>query len=68
VKLDERIAKIEAILAEQEGGRRLKCKMRLFAELLLWLVATAAPVVWTYTEFLELLINRYWSLRHSLHW
>jgi hypothetical protein len=68
MELDERIAKIEAILQGEDAIARWERKGIRIAKLLLLIIALAAPVVWALFEFAMFLINRYESFKHALGW
>ena len=65
MEIDERLARIEAIIAEDHGIERLERKGLRIAKFVLLLVALAAPVVWALFEFVLFLINRFETLRHA---
>jgi len=66
VELDERLARIEAIIAEDTKIERLERKGLRIAKFLLLVIALSAPVVWALFEFVLFLINRYETLKHAL--
>lgn len=68
MELDERLARIEAIIAEDDRIRRWERKGLRIAEFLLMLIALSAPIVWALFEFTSFLINRFASFRHSVGW
>jgi hypothetical protein len=66
MELEERLSKIEAIIAEDAKIERLERKGLRIAKFLLLVIALSAPVVWALFEFVLFLINRYQTLLHSL--
>lgn len=66
MELDERLARIEAIIAEDEGISRLERKGLRITKFVLLIIALMAPITWALFEFVMFLINRYESLRHAL--
>ena len=68
MELDERLARIEAIIAEDEGISRLERKGLRITKFVLLIIALLAPITWALFEFLMFLLNRYESLRHALGW
>jgi hypothetical protein len=65
--IEERIARIEAVLGEGSKIERLERKGLRLAKFLLLVIALSAPVVWAIFEFVLFLINRYEALRHTLN-
>jgi hypothetical protein len=65
--IEERIARIEAVLGEDSKIERLERKGLRLAKFLLLVIALSAPVVWAIFEFVLFLINRYEALRHTLN-
>ena len=66
MEIDERLARIEAIIAEDQRIERLERKGLRIAKFVLLLIALAGPVVWALFEFALFLINRFETLRHAL--
>ena len=68
MEIEERLARIEAIIAEGQGLERLERKGLRITKFLLLVIALAAPVVWALFEFIMFLVNRYETLRHAIAW
>jgi hypothetical protein len=68
MEVEERLARIEAIVGEEDGIERLERKALKIAKCFLLIVALLAPAVWALSEFVSFLINRFESLRHALGW
>ena len=66
MEIDERLAKIEAKIAEDEKIERLERKGLKLTKFVLLVIALAAPVVWALFELALFLINRLETLRHAL--
>lgn len=64
--IEERIAKIEAVISEDAKIERLERKGLRIAKFVLLVIALSAPVVWALFEFVSFLINRFQALLHSL--
>ena len=67
-ELEERLAKVEARIAEEDAGDRLENRAFRIAKTILFLIAITAAVVWGSFELISLIIDRLDSLRHSLGW
>jgi len=65
--IEERIARIEAVLGEDAKIERLELKGLRIAKFLLLVIALSAPVVWALFEFVLFLINRYETLRQTIN-
>lgn len=68
MELDERLAKLEAIVAEDEELERWERKALKIFKFVLFIVALSAPIVWAFFEFMGFVIDRLSSLRHSFGW
>ena len=66
MELDERLARIEAIIADEAKIEILERKSLRIAKFLLLVIALSAPVVWALFEFVLFLINRFETLKHAL--
>jgi hypothetical protein len=66
--LEERVAKVEARIAEEDALDRWEKKALRIAKTALFIIAVSAPVVWALFEFISFLIDRFVSLGHSLGW
>lgn len=68
MEVDERLTRLEAIVAEDKDFERLELKALRIFKFILGIVALAAASVWTFSEFAGFLIERFSSLKHSLGW
>ena len=66
MEIDDRLAKIEAKMAEGEKIDQLERTGLRIAKFVLLVIALAAPVMWALFEFVLFLINRFETLRHAL--
>jgi hypothetical protein len=66
MEIDERLAKIEARIAEDDQIERLERKGLRIAKFVLLVIALAATVVWALFELALFLINRFETLRQAL--
>ena len=66
MEIDDRLAKIEAKMAEGEKIDQLERTGLRIAKFVLLVIALAAPVVWALFEFVLFLINRFETLRKAL--
>ena len=66
MEIDDRLAKLEAKMAEGEKIDQLERTGLRIAKFVLLVIALAAPVMWALFEFVLFLINRFETLRHAL--
>ena len=66
MEIDDRLAKLEAKMAEGEKIDQLERTGLRIAKFVLLVIALAAPVVWSLFEFVLFLINRFETLRKAL--
>jgi len=65
MKMEDRIARLERILAEDEPIRRLEHKSIRITEIILLYAVLAVPVIWTLFEVASFVANRLESFKHS---
>jgi hypothetical protein len=65
---DERLAKLEAIIAEDKQLERWERKALKIFRFILFMVALAGPLVWAFFEFAGYVIERLSSFRRALGW
>ena len=66
MEIDDRLAKLEAKMAEGEKIDQPERTGLRIAKFVLLVIALAAPVMWALFEFVLFLINRFETLRHAL--
>ena len=68
MQLEKRLAKLEAIVAEDKDLERLELKALRIFKFILSIVALGAACVWAFSEFAGFVIERLSSLKHALGW
>jgi hypothetical protein len=68
LEIEERVTKIEALIAEGEGVNRWERRILRWLKFLLFLVAIIAVLIWASSEFVTYVINRWEYVRHALGW
>lgn len=66
--MEERLARVESLIAVDARIERLERMGLRIAQFLLFVIALSAPIVWATFEFASFVIERFTSLRHSLGW
>lgn len=64
--VEERIRKLEQIVAEDEGIRRIEHKSLRIVELVLFWLTLAALIIWGTCELLLFLLERWNTIKHAL--
>lgn len=67
MELDERVAKLEALVEDKELERWEMKALRIF-KFTLFIVALSAPAIWAFFEFAGFVIERVSSFKHHLGW
>jgi len=68
MEIEERVTKIEALIAESEGVNRWERRILRWFKFLLFLVAIIAVLIWASSEFAAYVIDRWDYVRHALGW
>ena len=67
MELDERLAKLEALIEDKKLERWETKTLRIF-KFILFIVALSAPVIWAFFELAGFVIERLSSFKHDLGW
>ena len=68
MELEERLAKIEAVIAEDDNVNKWERSVLRWFKFVLFVIAIAGIVIWTASEFASFAVERFAHLHNAIGW